>query len=529
MSASTERKQRQAAREAGTDKKILALEKEAKAKAKSKLRWTLGTAAVALLIVTVLLLNSSLVYKATAYTVGSRKFSTAETSYYYATQYNNFVNQYGSYASLFGLNTSDGINGLDKQVYSEEDGTTWKDYFLDAARQNMQQLTVLTGYAADNGITLDEQELAEVEASFDGIEETAKNYGYADADKMVAMNYGTGVNVAMLRAAYKEARLAAKTFQTVEDSFTYTDEQIEEKYDSFNGDRDLFTYSYCYVAAEEVPVDSADGQSGEVPAGSDGEEAAEPATAVTEETLAQARATAEAIVAAYEKAAGTLPAARLNNAAAAEGQHAIEQTRVTGSSLYFAADWLKDAARQPGDVVTEDDENGCYVVVFVARDDNHYNTASVRHILIKAEADEDGNYTDEAKAAAKARAEEILAEFESGDKTEDSFAALAEQYSEDTGSNTNGGLYENIYKGQMVEEFDAFCFDTHEHGDTGIVYGEAAGSYAGYHVIYYVGQGGLYSSYLAEQELRSEDVNAWLEDALAALPTKDGFGMKFVG
>ena len=46
MSASTERKNRQAAREAGTDKKMLALEKEAKEKAKSKRRWTIGTVAV---------------------------------------------------------------------------------------------------------------------------------------------------------------------------------------------------------------------------------------------------------------------------------------------------------------------------------------------------------------------------------------------------------------------------------------------------------------------------------------------------
>ena len=98
------------------------------------------------------------------------------------------------------------------------------------------------------------------------------------------------------------------------------------------------------------------------------------------------------------------------------------------------------------------------MVVYLSRDDNHYNTVNVRHILVNAEADADGNYTDEAKAAAKARAEEILAEFEAGDKTEDSFAALAEQYSEDPGSNTNGGLYENVAKGQMVQEFNDFCF-----------------------------------------------------------------------
>ena len=161
-------------------------------------------------------------------------------------------------------------------------------------------------------------------------------------------------------------------------------------------------------------------------------------------------------------------------------------------------------------------------------DDNHYKTANVRHILIRAEANDEGVYTDEAKAAAKARAEEILAEYESGEKTEESFAALAEQYSEDTGSNTNGGLYENVAKGQMVEEFDAFCFADHQSGDTGIVYGES-GSYAGYHVMYYVGEGMLYSDYLADTELRNDATSAWIEEREAANPTKEGFGMKFVG
>lgn len=101
-------------------------------------------------------------------------------------------------------------------------------------------------------------------------------------------------------------------------------------------------------------------------------------------------------------------------------------------------------------------------------------TIAVRHILTKAVADENGAYTDEAKEAAKAKAEEIYNEWLTGDATEESFAALAEQYSEDSGSNTNGGLYNSITPGQTVPEFDAFCFDdARTPGDTGIVYGES--------------------------------------------------------
>ena len=510
MSASTERKNRQAAREAGTDKKTLAQEKEAAEQAKSKRRWTLGTIAVVLVVALVLVLNSGITNRLTAFSVGDKNFNVSEVSYHYANQYMSFANQYGQYASIFGLDTSNGIRGLDKQTMPE--GGTWKDYFLDAAREEMIQSTVLGKYAADNGITLDADDLAQIDASFEGLEEQARAYGYGSGDKMLAANYGPGVNQKLIRSAYQESMLASKAAAALNDSFTYTDEQIAERYESYNGSRDYFDYASCYVRAESVETTAEDGTTSSAP---------------TDETLAAAKAKAQKIAETYEAAAGDSPAVRLNNAAASEDESSTNPTHVQGSNVP-ASDWMLDASRKAGDVTVEADANGCYVLVFLARDDNHYKTANVRHILVKAEAAEDGTYTDEAKAAAKARAEEILAEFESGDKTEESFAALAGQYSEDTGSNTNGGLYENVAKGQMVSEFDAFCFAGHKPGDTAIVYGES-GSYAGYHVMYYVGEGMLYSDSIAESDLRSEDVTAWMDAAKEANPTKDGFGMKFVG
>lgn len=512
MSASTEKKMRQAAREAGTDKKTLALEKEAKEKAKSNLRWTIGTIAVVLVVALVLLLNSGLVYKATAFSVGSKNYTTSDVSYRYSNQYYSFANQYGSYASVFGLDTSGGVRGLDKQACSMMENGTWKDYFLDAAKDEMVHATILGQYAADNGIALDDDDYAQIDSAFEGLEEQAQSLGYANGDKMLAANYGTGVNQKLIRAAYEESMLANKAAQALTDSFTYSDAELEEEYQSYGGEQDYFDYAYCYVAAELVETTDADGNA---------------SSAATDETVAAAAEKASAIAETYKSAAGDNPAVRLINAAAAEGESGSEQTHVQGSSVP-AAEWMLDASRKSGDVTVYPEDNGCYVVVFLARDDNSYNTVNVRHILIRAEADEEGNYTDEAKAAAKARAEEILAEYEGGDKTEESFAALAEQYSEDTGSNTNGGLYENVAKGQMVQEFNDFCFDKHKSGDTGIVYGESA-SYAGYHVMYYVGEGMRYCDYIADTTLRNEAANAWMEEAEEANPTKDGFGMKFVG
>lgn len=153
-------------------------------------------------------------------------------------------------------------------------------------------------------------------------------------------------------------------------------------------------------------------------------------------------------------------------------------------------------------------------------------TIAVRHILVKAEAAEDGTYSDEAKETAKARAEEILAEWQAGDATEESFAALAEQYSEDGGSNTNGGLYDSVSKGQMVQEFDAFCFDENRlPGDTGIVYGDNGG-YAGYHVMYFVGEGDLETG---RTELKEAAVEEKLQELQAPYEVVYGPAIYFAG
>ena len=512
MSASTEKKNRQAAREAGTDKKMLAAQEEASKKAQSKRRWTLGTIGVVLLIALIIFLDSGVLFKTTAYTVGDRSYSASELSYHYATQYYSTANQYGSYASLLGLDTSTGIRGLGKQTSPY--GGTWKEQFLTAAENELLQVKALCDYAKENGIELTEDEIAEVDANFENLESLAKLQGYASADKMLAANYGQGVTVEMARSAAIDAALANKASTEKQNSLEYSSAELEAKYEENKDSWDKFGYVYYFVEAEKTTTQDADGNDTET---------------VTPEALDAAKAKADAIVAAYDKADDKLGGEEKLNAALTEAGvdgTANAVSSISGSSISVAADWLKDASRKAGDITAEvnSGETGYNVVVFLSRDDNHYNTVSVRHILVKAEASEDGTYTD----AAKARAEEILAEYNSGDKTEDSFAALANEYSEDDGSNTNGGLYENIYKGQMVQEFNDFCFAGHKAGDTGIVYGESS-SYAGYHVMYFVGEGEQYSDYLAKNSLLTADMNAWLEELTSAYETSVGSGISFVG
>lgn len=136
---------------------------------------------------------------------------------------------------------------------------------------------------------------------------------------------------------------------------------------------------------------------------------------------------------------------------------------------------------------------------------------NVRHILIEPESGEDGEISDEAWEAAEKKAKEVLEEWKDGEATEESFAALANENSADGGSNTNGGLYENVAPGDMVQEFNDWCFDEkRKAGDTDIVKTQF-----GYHIMYFVAQTEEYAwKTKVENEKRYKDYQAWLDELM---------------
>ena len=139
------------------------------------------------------------------------------------------------------------------------------------------------------------------------------------------------------------------------------------------------------------------------------------------------------------------------------------------------------------------------------------NMVNVRHILIQPEDTE----SDESWAEAEAEAQRIYDEWKAGEATEESFADLATEYSQDPGSQTTGGLYEDVYPGQMVTEFNDWCFaDGRAVGDSGIV----KTSY-GYHIMFFSGEGeGVYWKTAVDTLMRNEKVTEMLAEITARYP-----------
>lgn len=156
-------------------------------------------------------------------------------------------------------------------------------------------------------------------------------------------------------------------------------------------------------------------------------------------------------------------------------------------------------------------------------------TVDVRHVLILPEGATidtiySETFSDEAWEAARVQAQGLLDAWSAQDGTEDGFAAMANENSVDPGSNTNGGLYTDVAQGDMVEAFDAWCFDAaRQPGDSGLVKTEL-----GYHIMYFSGSSPLWLEY-AKEDLLAERSNTMLEEASAKYPMEVDYSAVVLG
>lgn len=529
MSASSKKKLRNAEESAKLTSRQIAEQKEAK---KVKLYTTIFVVALVAMIAIAIVVGVNQVISTSgmrekntvAMTVNGTELNNAELNYFYIDAVNNFYSQNGAYASLLGLDVTKPLN---EQVVDSESGETWADNFLASAKSNAAAVYALCEKAAEAGHTLTEEEQQNLDAVMSSLDFYGSMYGYGDAKSYLKAMYGKGADPDTFRA-YVEKTLIAQSYQEAyQASLTYEDADLRA-YEADNFSKySSFAYNYYYVNATNFLEGGTTAEDGTTTY-SDEEKAAsvaaaeEAAKALTAEDIT----TAEALNAAIK----ALPVNAENDSAASTRYDAQSYTSINST----ISDWLCDSSRESGDITylenaTTDTDgnktiNGYYVVRFDSVNDNQFPLKNVRHILVGFEGgttDDTGvtTYSDEEKATAKAAAEELLSQWKSGEATEASFADLATENTTDTASAADGGLYEDIYPGQMVTAFNDWCFDSsRKAGDTGIVETEY-----GYHVMYFVGDSDLtYRDYQISNELRSADVNEWYTGIVDSASVTDG-------
>ena len=524
MSASSKKKLRNAEQAEKMTEKQLAEQKEAK---KLKLYTTLAVVILIALVVFAAyvgisrtITNSGIRERNTvALTIGDKKISNAELNYYFIDAVNQFYSQYGNYASVLGLDVTKPLN---QQILSEEGRETWADDFLQQAIENVKATYALVEDANATGYTLPEEAVTNIDSAIESMELYATMYGYSNVKDYLKAMYGKGTTLDGIRNYYEMTELARYYQEHYMNSLTYSDDELRaaeaENFHKYSS----FSYNYYYLnsfnfiekESEEITEYTAEQKA---------------AGAMEAEAAAKSLVEGNTTVEEFDAAIAALPSNAENTSAAS-----YASTDVSYSSMFAGyADWMADSSRKAGDMTyvasTSTDEegnetiNGYYVVMFGSRNDNSYPLANVRHILVSFEGGTYNSttggydYTDVEKQAAWEQADAILTEWKAGEATEESFAALANEKSDDS-DGTTGGLYEDIVPGQMVAAFEDWCFDAHEVGDTGIVETEY-----GCHVMFYSGDSETtYRDHLISTELASAAYDEWYTALTEAVTATEG-------
>ena len=535
MSASREKQNRQAAgRQA--DPKTAREAQQRKEEKRTSLLYGAIAAAVVIAVIASFIWRSDFIPKmSTAATIDGEKYTASEVAYYYQTAYRNFLNQYSYFTSYLGLNTgaslkSQEINtdtasmlgielpGADAEPAEGQEaastGMTWHDYFLDQALENMSVIQSALKAADAEGFQYPAGVQAQYDDNMASLKSTAAASGISVSQYLKA-NFGAGVTEKVYGEQLMRVLRYSAYADAYQNSLVYSDSQLEEAYNADRNSYDHVSYESSSISGAAESTLDADGNT------------VEPTEEESAAALESARETAQALLDGV-KAGGKL------ETLVDDYQDATYTTNDNGSYTAGSvmSEWLYDSARKDGDAAVLEDGTVQYVVIFHDRFRDETPTIDIRHILVSlgtgsiAEGEE--GYEDEQaqlKADAHAKAEELLAQWQAGEATEASFADLAMKESAD-GSKYDGGLYTEVYEGQMVTEFNDWCFDpARQSGDTGVV-----DTQYGSHVMYFSGVNLNRWQSQAAGALRSEAYADW-ESGLTENVTiqRSESGLKLIG
>ena len=519
MSASREKKQRQG----GTpSNKTLTAKQQADQTRRKTIEYTVIGAVIAVLVAALLIWNSGVFQRgATAVTVGGTNYSVAEASYFYHSSYAYQLNTNQYYAAYLGYDTS---KSPKDQPYGE-DGKTYHDYFLESAMEDMSIITALYDAALKDGMSAADVK-DDVDATIESRKQDARQNGLSYGQYLKAV-YGSYVTPSVFKECVTRSLVASEYQERHKNGLDYTDEQLDAYYGEHKDELDTFEYSYLYFTPAAVETKDADGN--------DIEMTDEEKKAKEELNLAEAKTKADGAADAIRGGKSVADAISEYEPASSGEDTTSEGSSVSG--VY--AEWLKDAGRKAGDVtVVENSTYGYYVVVFGGRYLDETVSVNVRHILVAAETSEGASApTEEQLAAAKAEAEDILARWKAGEATEASFAAMADELSDDGRDESGalaapGGLYEKVIPGNFVTPFNDWLFENGQHtpGDTGIIDVSTGQRYSGYHVAYFVGENaGDYAwRYGVRDTLSSQDTQTWVEGLKEGYTAEQAGGAKYL-
>lgn len=453
-------------------------------------------------------------------TVDGQKISIGMYDYYYA----SIVSYYEQYAS-YGYYSLDTTKDYSKQYTTDDDGNkiSWQKFFETEALKEVEQITTYYSKALEEGVTLTSAQKKTIEKQISTLKDSASQNDVS-LDQYIKANFGTYCSEDTIRIMLEQYYLSANYKGKFKSETKVTDNDVDKYYNDHKNDYKKI--EFYYIAS---PYDATDDNSK-----NESIKTAEKIMAKMKDkksVIALVPEVYSSYIDSQVKSSMEQDSTLTEKKAREEAIKSYESnvvTTVSGSDSPFddkMNTWLFSDDTKIGSKKYYIDENAKYIYIVLKTSKasvEEDETYTVRHILVAPESgsnsssstSEKAEYTDEQWAAAKKKADSILAKFNKTDKSEYEFAKLAEQYSTDSASTSSGsndsfgGLYESVTLGQMVPDFEKWSIDdSRKYGDTGIVKSDY-----GYHIMFFINDCPEYQSKIITQ-IKSDRLSNMIDKA----------------
>ena len=453
-------------------------------------------------------------------TVDGQKISIGMYDYYYA----SIVSYYEQYAS-YGYYSLDTTKDYSKQYTTDDDGNkiSWQKFFETEALKEVEQITTYYSKALEEGVTLTSAQKKTIEKQISTLKDSASQNDVS-LDQYIKANFGTYCSEDTIRIMLEQYYLSANYKGKFKCETKVTDNDVDKYYNDHKNDYKKI--EFYYIAS---PYDATDDNSK-----NESIKTAEKIMAKMKDKKSVVALVPEvysSYIDSQVKSSMEQDSKLTEKKAREEAIKSYESnvvTTVSGSESPFddkMNTWLFSDDTKVGSKKYYIDESAGYIYIVLKTSKasvEENETYTVRHILVAPESgsnsssstSEKTEYTDEQWAAAKKKADNILAKFNKTDKSEYEFAKLAEQYSTDSASTSSGsndsfgGLYESVTLGQMVPDFEKWSIDdSRKYGDTGIVKSDY-----GYHNMFFINDCPEYQSKIIAQ-IKSDRLSNMIDKA----------------
>ena len=183
-------------------------------------------------------------------TIDGEDYTAADVQFYYNSIYQTTA-MYAQYGMVEGFDST--LDPKD-QIQDEETGTTWYDYFLQSAIEELTQNTMIRHEAEEQGYTLSALGQAYVDQQLEQLESQARSSGYS-VKSYLHMNFGSYVDKATYTKIVTNDAIATYYQNDRQSGLTYSDEELEAYYQEHADELDTYNYSVLTIQAN-VPTET---------------------------------------------------------------------------------------------------------------------------------------------------------------------------------------------------------------------------------------------------------------------------------